>query len=534
MYKVIIADDELAVRERLIGQLEKFKEKFEVIGTFDNGYDALINGVSLQPDLIITDIKMPYIDGIELVKRAKEELPLIQAIIISGYDSFDFAKQAISLGCVVGYLSKPITFEELKESMDKAESLLDKLTNFENEESITIEEAKKNKELTKLMDLNLLMTTKNISDEFRSRLKDDGINLNYKNLFFCIFDFDDEYDKITINEFENAGLLLEKVISEEFKYSPYETLFFQSTQHYNLFVMSNDEIKKEEIEAILKKIIAIVNKSSRASMSVGTSEFDDEGGINSDMSFRKLYRHAERTLEFRTVIGKGSVLFFSDLNNTKPQSGKIDDNEFKAISYELLYGRAEESKNKIAALFEKVTPESFKDTYFFIMDNLLNILIKSCISISSLYDSYMSQADLVKTMYSFKTNQARLTFFNNLVDRIDKINNESKISRIELSYNQIVDYILNNYTNQTLSLDKLGKDLGYSVSYISAILKTHNTSFTKCLTDKRMEAAKTLLLGSDEKLVIIASKIGYEDPYYFSHCFKKYYGVSPLAYKKQK
>ena len=534
MFKVIIADDELAVRERLLGQLEKFKDSFKVVGSFDNGYDALVNGVLLQPDLIITDIKMPYIDGIELVKRFKEEMPLIQAIIISGYDSFDFAKQAISLGCVVGYLSKPISFEELKDSMDKAKILLNKLSNFEKDEVITTEEAKKNKELTKLMDLNLLMTTKNISDEFRARLKDDGVNLDYKNLFFCIFDFDEEYDKITINEFENAGLLLEKVVDKEFKYSPYETLFFQSTQHYNLFVMSNDEIKKEEIEAILKKIIAIINKSSKTSMSVGTSEFDDEGGINSDMSFRKLYRHAERTLEFRTVIGKGSVLFYSDLNNTKPQSGKVDDNEFKAISYELLYGHVEQSKNKIAALFEKVTPESFKDTYFFIMDNLLNILVKSCISISNLYDTYMSQADLVKTMYNYKTNDARLAFFNNLVDKIDKINNESKVSRIELSYNQIFYYILNNYTDQTLSLDKLGKDLGYSVSYVSAILKTHNTSFTKCLTDKRMEAAKNLLLSSDEKLVIIASKIGYEDPYYFSHCFKKYYGVSPLTYKKQK
>ena len=85
MYKVILVDDETSVRERLLNLVGKLNEDFEIIGVYENGFDALINGVTLNPDLIITDIKMPYIDGITLIQKAKLELPFVQSIIISGF-----------------------------------------------------------------------------------------------------------------------------------------------------------------------------------------------------------------------------------------------------------------------------------------------------------------------------------------------------------------------------------------------------------------------------------------------------------------
>jgi len=77
MYNVIIVDDESSVRERVTGFLERKKDEYKIIGTYENGYDALLGGVPLEPDLIITDIKMPFINGLELIKRAKQELPLV-------------------------------------------------------------------------------------------------------------------------------------------------------------------------------------------------------------------------------------------------------------------------------------------------------------------------------------------------------------------------------------------------------------------------------------------------------------------------
>jgi two-component system response regulator YesN len=74
MYNVIIVDDEATVRNRLLGFLKRHEDEFKVIGTYENGYDAMIGGIPLEPDLIITDIKMPFITGLELIKQAKQEL----------------------------------------------------------------------------------------------------------------------------------------------------------------------------------------------------------------------------------------------------------------------------------------------------------------------------------------------------------------------------------------------------------------------------------------------------------------------------
>lgn len=119
MLKIVIADDESNARDRLSSILKNFSADFEIVGAYANGYDTLEGVLALEPDLLITDIKMPFIDGIEVIKRAKIDLPLLQSIIITGYDSFDFAKQAIDLG-VVGYISKPITKDELEVVLVKA------------------------------------------------------------------------------------------------------------------------------------------------------------------------------------------------------------------------------------------------------------------------------------------------------------------------------------------------------------------------------------------------------------------------------
>lgn len=125
MYKLIIADDEEATRSRLLSLLEKEKDNFVVKGSYQNGYDVLEDLDSLSDvDIVITDIKMPFVTGLELAKNLKESYPLIQIIFLSGFDDFDYAKQAIQLDAVA-YLLKPLSYTELKEALYKAKDRLD-------------------------------------------------------------------------------------------------------------------------------------------------------------------------------------------------------------------------------------------------------------------------------------------------------------------------------------------------------------------------------------------------------------------------
>lgn len=133
MYKLIIADDEEATRSRLLSLLEKEKDNFVVKGSYQNGYDVLEDLDSLSDvDVVITDIKMPFVTGLELAKNLKESYPLIQIIFLSGFDDFDYAKQAIQLDAVA-YLLKPLSYTELKEALYKAKDRLDTTNQIDKE-----------------------------------------------------------------------------------------------------------------------------------------------------------------------------------------------------------------------------------------------------------------------------------------------------------------------------------------------------------------------------------------------------------------
>jgi two-component system response regulator YesN len=265
-------------------------------------------------------------------------------------------------------------------------------------------------------------------------------------------------------------------------------------------------------------------------MSVGVSE---HGTPEETISYRKLYRHALWTLEYRTVVGTGVVLFYSDLEDTRTSVvGKVDDNEYKNVSYSILYGKKEDAIEAVEKLIDTISSIEYKDSYFLIANNLLDAILKSCTAIDKLYSSYQPHVAIVNRIYGSKSAETTKQYFDELIERVIDINQAQRTSGIDDAYEHIQQYIQSHYSKSTLSLDDVADELGYSVSYISAIFKRNDSSFTKYLTSVRMEQAKLLLANPDNKLVTIANEIGYDDPYYFSHCFKKYFGVSPVEYRK--
>jgi two-component system response regulator YesN len=113
------------------------------------------------------------------------------------------------------------------------------------------------------------------------------------------------------------------------------------------------------------------------------------------------------------------------------------------------------------------------------------------------------------------------------------VNEKTRTGGIKSSSEQLQDYIALHYADPGISLDSVSSALSYSVSYISLLLKKEGTSFTKYVTELRMQKAKELLADPNSKVIVVASQVGYSDPFYFSHCFKKFYGVSPADYRKK-
>lgn len=194
-----------------------------------------------------------------------------------------------------------------------------------------------------------------------------------------------------------------------------------------------------------------MKKGTNVSLSLGFSEI--KSGINSDTSFRKLYRHASRVLEYRTVVGGNIVLFYDDIGKEQVSIGKIDENDFKAISYEILYGHIDVAKTKIVQILNSITLDSFQSTYYFVLSNLIDSILKSCINLQKLFTDYMSNLEIMQKVMNLKSNDALVNYINTLVDEINVINQGSRQSGVENSFNRIKDFIEKNYNNSLLSLD---------------------------------------------------------------------------------
>lgn len=132
-YKVLLVDDEEEVRNAIEQRINWEELGFEVIGKAQNGVKAMEIAEKLQPDVVITDIKMPYMNGLELARNLKEENPGVRILILTGFDEFEYAKEAVHLE-IEEYILKPINANELSECLKRLKNVLDK----EREEKLNV------------------------------------------------------------------------------------------------------------------------------------------------------------------------------------------------------------------------------------------------------------------------------------------------------------------------------------------------------------------------------------------------------------
>ncbi len=529
MYRVIIVDDELSVRNRLKTRLEKQAGVFEIVGCFENGFDALEGGISLSPDVLITDIRRPYIDGIELIRQFKRDLPLVQTIIVSGFDSFDYAKEAISLG-VIGYLTKPVSSDEFDATMNKAKEILDNQYQKDRNRKSLEEKAQSSVRFLQSEDLKRLITVKELTENLNGKLKNDGIDLSHPYQLMVVFDADKE--NLGFEQQEVLYFSLKNTIQNELSDSYVYYLFLNDNQLVRLLEFDGKP-DEEWLMLKLNETLARIKRGTKISVSCGVSDVRSQ-----PINYRKIYRHAKRSLEYRTVLGTNAVFSFRDLEEDngeeKLTNGKIDENEFKNLTYVISYGEKEEAKRKIKKMISQISTPQYRENYNYILSNILDAILKACISLSDFYRSFDSHVEILESLFQIKTQSSLVEFFCQIIDRVVQVNESKRLSGLQSSYDRILQFLEVNYTNPNLSIEDVANELAYSVSYISAILKKNGTTFTKVTTDLRRKKALKLLSDSNNRIINIARDVGYADPYYFSHCFKKYTGRSPDEYRKKK
>ncbi len=533
MYKVLFADDEILTREAIAKNTPWEEAGFQLIGTAENGKQAIAMIEKEVPELVITDICMPLVDGIELAKHIQLHYPETKVMIISGYDEFDYAKQALKYG-VAEYILKPITSVELKDELLKIREKLEKENNKKEHVEKIQKAYEKNIPLMKEHYLNRLMEGNSSRKDIKEQLVHLGIQLQGKAqaVVFVIQEDATEFFKEYPNLTDELILFSILNITNEIIENYDNAIAFQNVNDRCVIVIAaeNEKLLQQFIALVGNEIIEAMSLYMKTKVSIVVGET-----VEGPEQWQKSYDNAKHAEELKFLLDDYEYIYGNDFIIKKEQD-RIQTNLWTEKFVMLIKTiQKEELKKEVDELFfefrHSVLERKFISMY--VQSIVLTILITLEESEIDLGTDYELENTFVNHLQEFKhLSDIKEQFVNFCTELMDGIAGKRE-STIQKQAILALDYIEKNYANEKMSLNLVCAYLSVSVSYFSTIFKAYTgETFVEVLTKVRIEKAKKLLETSNLKNYEVACEVGYSDPHYFSSTFKKIVGKTPTEYAK--
>ncbi len=523
MYSVFIVDDEIIVRDGIRNKIDWEKSGFTFCGEAGDGEIALSMIQDLKPDIIITDIKMPFMDGLELSRMVKKLLPWTKIIILSGHDEFEYAKKAISIG-IVDYILKPFTSEELLASMNRAVEDLDK-------EKRRFSDIKKMEE--SLKSASLLAKEKLLTDIVLGVIT--GVDAVRMAADMKI-DLISRYYTVCVCEIQPAGGNSSKLIEAKSRLlsiaenNPKPTVFFISPERA-VFILKNMQLEQAE-EDSYKLANAVEHE-----ISAGTDSFVVTSiGITVDRiaKINDSYNSAVQYLnQNRLVSGKNRIINSSDCTESgvAPYDLKENDPLVERIRY-ADEGEIEQIVTHYLECIDEVRDDFASTASYLLVDIIMSVskLIEDLggdvkeIAPEILSRSFVTGAVSSKEIFTTEVKRILLTVL------------AWRNSRTQGKYGTVIlrakKYIEENFANPDICLMSTAKAVNMSPNHFSSVFSQEcGMTYIEYLTNVRIERAKKLLKNTTMRSSEIAYEIGFSDPHYFSFIFKKITGCSPQEFR---
>ena len=492
LYSVMLVDDEEEVIQIIIKKLDWASMGFQIVGYAHNGAEALELAEECQPDVVMTDIKMPYMDGLELSRRLKERYPSIRIIIFSGFDEFEYAKEAIRIE-VEEYILKPIDAGELQELFGRIKKSLDK-------------EIDEKRNIDKLQEYYM-----------------ESLPLLQENFFTSLFEGRvpaEEIDKYLVNyQIHLCGPLYLVTILH---------LSSSDVKAYSNPFLMTVSVKKLAEEQLVPKYgsrtliylgdIIVISQLETAEQVAGYTDMMDE-----------FCRQAKRVCGVRVTAGVGQLCSSVEELKLSYQGAR------NAVSYRALYGN--NRAINIADCLKKFTENgsSLQKYRLFVMELIAEIMRFGNKNQLDMEELFRKESDIYQMVFQPESFEELCEWLIGVGEKVQEMLSSERQNNTKSFVTRAVEYVRENYADQSISIETVCRTLGVSAAYFSTVFKKETgKTFIGYLTDYRMEAAEELLLTTDDKTYMIAEKVGYGDPNYFSYAFKKKYGVSPSKYRVEK
>ena len=543
MLKIFLAEDEVVVRETIKRMIPWEELGFELVGEAADGEMALPLLIRQQPDLLITDIKMPFMDGLTLARLAKKEIPGLKVVILSGYDDFNYAKQAIGIG-VEDYLLKPITKNALIERLSEIRS------RYEHE--------KTQKEYYEKFQREMQAYEKNSSRDFFEALVDGSMDMMevykraeklgldivaeaYNVLIFtmnCDEDFSGQRDEYSSWEAESLELL------ENFFAGHSSAMLFRSNIFsYGVLLKGQRETIEENTRACVDEIRKILSRQDGRRewfLAVGQS-------VERLSQIQKSYHTASRAFSQRYLYDE-NILYYDEMETMEHPGGqaetednaylqKVDVNALNpAILQKFLSnGLQEETENFVKDYFYAIGQEPMESLVFrnYVILNVRFSVI-SFIKGLGCDTNEMESADTEEVLAeSGKNMESAIAYAKKMISQAIEIRDQNSGNKNRSILRTAVDFIDSHYMDEEISLNTVANVANVSSNHFSALFSQNmGQTFIEYLTTLRMNKAKELLRCTGMRSSEIAGEIGYKDAHYFSYLFKKTQGMTPSDYRK--
>lgn len=534
--KVFLVEDEMVIRRGIKNSIDWEKEGYIFCGEASDGELAYPMIIKEKPDILITDIRMPFMDGLELCKLVKKELPNIKILILSGYDEFDYAKEAIRLG-VTEYLLKPISSGKLLEALNGVSESIRREKEDKDLVRKYMEEMRENTEHEKQKFFEQMIAGNlSMADALETGKKYEmNLSAGMYNLLLFRFTLGKENRK--------SGELLgeaEYAIEKLTERLEYVFEFQRGVEGWAFLLMAdNEEQMSERVKELSKDLEEIMKNYSTIAYF---------GGIGQPVArLRELeesFREAERALAARFTMELNRIISVEDIRMAQ-NVDTLDDIEItsfgeiektRTMLEKFLNNGAEDEIDEFVDVYINELPEenlkSVLMRQYIIMDAYI-VMMSFCEKIEGIEGEMQAQSEELKnSMKTIQTLEEIKNYIRMLLKKIigvrDTISGRRYSDIIEIAKDQI----RKTYMSDEISLNTIAAEVGMSSSYFSSIFsKEMEKTFVEYLTEIRMDRAKELLMCSSMKTSEIGYEVGYKDPHYFSYIFKKTQNCTPKEFR---
>ncbi|AQR98182.1 MULTISPECIES: response regulator transcription factor [Clostridium] len=534
MYKVMIVDDEIPAREILSYIINWEETEFKIVYSASNGKEAFDNYSDIKPDLIITDIQMPVMDGLDLIEEIQKVNKAQKFLILSCYEDFTYAQRAMKMG-VTDYLIKDlITPNDLYGILAKTKTDLEniKFKNIETKnENKFLDFFKKNKDIA----LRKLIFN-NISDD-DSYVLIENLNLNLKGKLFTLFliqidnffkymEDEDFYTKTLDSIIENVSEVIEELNLGECFYS--ENGEFTAIVKLTSTTSEADIIN--ECYYLAQEIRRRVSILNNISLTISVSST-----FKKPFRIKKYFDEVLNLSKMKVFLGNDTII----LNNTFVKNLSLDTDtlakRINAINIAIEQNNVENLKLELTHLYDKDIRGFMQLNYLnYINSSLLELVVRTCNRYSITYEEIFSISYIpIEILSTKETVEEMRGWFLEIFTKIININcNNSFKNKYSKKVSDSIEYINRNLFNQSLNLADIAENINVHKVYLCRIFKEETgENVTKYILKARIEKSKEIIISTNYKLYEISDKLGFNSPQQFSILFKKVTGITPNQFR---